>query len=83
MYLENTRDYKFQPYAFTIAGSNQWNLMATGDLNKDGWLDVLVGAMDLGSVAKLQRKLSGNGLETAKDPVLFFENRMRAKSVQR
>jgi hypothetical protein len=83
MYLENTGGYKFQPYAFTIAGSNQWNVMATGDLNKDGWLDLIVGAMDLGSVAKLQRKLSGKALETTKDPVLYFENRMQAKPNQR
>jgi hypothetical protein len=83
VYLENTGGYKFRSYAFTIAGSNQWNVMATGDLNKDGWLDVIVGAMDLGSVAKLQRKLSGKALETTKDPVVYFENRMQAKSNQR
>ena len=79
MFLENIGRYEFRPYAFTIASGNQWNLMATGDLNKDGWLDVIIGAMDLGSIAKLQRRFTGKALETGKDPILFFENRMRAK----
>jgi hypothetical protein len=79
MYLENTGGYKFRPYAFGVASSNQWNLTATADLNKDGWLDVLVGAMDLGSVARLQQQYSGGSSVPAKDPVLFLENRMHAK----
>ena len=83
MFLENIGRYKFRPYAFTIAAGNQWNLTATADLNKDGWLDVIIGAMDLGSVAKLQRRLTGKALETAKDPILFFVNRMHAKSNER
>jgi hypothetical protein len=83
MYLENTGRYQFRPYAFRIASGNQWNLTATADLNKDGWLDVIIGAMDLGNVAKLQRRFSGQKLETASDPVLVFENRMHAKSSDR
>jgi hypothetical protein len=35
--------------------------------------------MDLGNVARLQRSFSGERLETAKDPILYFENRMHAK----
>lgn len=80
MFLENTGRYEFRSYAFTIASGNQWNLMATGDLNKDGWLDVIIGAMDLENIAKLQRRFTGQMLETAKDPILFFENRGHAKS---
>jgi hypothetical protein len=83
MFFENTGRYTFRPYAFTIASGNQWNLTATADLNKDGWLDVIIGAMDLGSVAKLQRSFGGQTLETGKDAVLLFENRMRAKSATR
>jgi hypothetical protein len=79
MYLENVGRYQFRPYAFSVAAANQWNLIATADLNRDGWLDVIVAAMDLGNVAKLQRTSDGHALETGKDPVLFFENRMRAK----
>ncbi|MEA2706551.1 MAG: hypothetical protein QOH22_1339 [Gemmatimonadaceae bacterium] len=82
MYLENVGKYQFRPYAFTVASGNQWNLTATADLNKDGLLDVIVGAMDLGNIAKLQQRFAGKALE-AKDPVLFFENRMRPKSSPR
>jgi VCBS repeat protein len=80
MFFESTGLYTFQPYAFSIASDNQWNVMATGDLNKDGWLDVIIGAMDLASIARIQRRFPGQTLETGKDPVLFFENRMHAKS---
>ena len=80
IFLENTGRYQFRPYAFSIASANQWNLMATADLNKDGWLDVIIGAMDLGNIAKLQRSFSGQTLEVGKDPILLFENRMHAKS---
>lgn len=57
--------------------------MATGDLNRDGWLDVIIGAMDLGSIAKLQRRFTGQALETGKDPILLFENRMHLQSNKR
>ncbi len=75
MFLENTGPYQFQPYAFSVASGGQWNLMATGDFNKDGWLDVIIGAMNLGDIANLQRRLTGQPLEGGKDPILFFENR--------
>jgi hypothetical protein len=80
MYLENTGPYRFTPYAFTIASGNQWNLTATGDLNKDGWLDLIIGAMSLGDIAKLQGRFTGQTSPTAKAPILFFENRMRLRA---
>jgi hypothetical protein len=80
MYLENLGGYRFRPYTFSIAAGNQWNLVATADLNKDGWLDVIVAAMDLGNVARLQRPSNGQTLETGRDPLLLFENRMHAKA---
>jgi hypothetical protein len=83
MFFENVGPYKFQPYAFTIASGNQWNLMATGDLNRDGWLDVIVGAMDLESIGRVQRRFTGPTLETGKDPILFFENGMQVRSTGR
>jgi hypothetical protein len=83
MLLENTGRYEFRPSAFSIASGNQWNLTATGDLNKDGWPDVIVGAMDLDNVAELQRGFTRKALRTGKDPILFFENRMQAKSNER
>jgi hypothetical protein len=82
MFLENAGRYEFRPYAFTIASGNHWNLTATADLNKDGWLDVIISAMDLANIAKLQRRSAGQTL-AARDPILFFENGMQAKSVTR
>jgi VCBS repeat protein len=79
MYLENTGGYTFRPYAFTIASANQWNLMASADLNKDGRLDVIIGAMNLGNIAKIQRRFGRQALETGNDPILLFENRTRAQ----
>lgn len=77
VFLENIGRYTFRPYAFTPAAGNQWNLIATGDLNADGRLDVIVGAMNLGNIAQLQRR-TGGPVE-AGDPVLVFENRMTAR----
>jgi hypothetical protein len=83
MFLENTGRFQFRTYAFTIASRNQWNVMATGDLNRDGWLDVLIGAMDLENIANLQRRSARRPLGTGRDPILVFENRMHAKSTDR
>jgi len=80
VFLKGSGQYQFQPYAFTVASGNQWNLMATADLKKDGWLDVIIGAMDIGNVANLQRGSGRQGLKTRTDPILVFENRMHAKS---
>ena len=76
MYFENTGTYTFRPSAFSIASGNQWNLTATADLNKDGRLDVIVGAMNLGNIARMQRRSGGPA--PASDPLLFFENRTRS-----
>jgi hypothetical protein len=80
IFLENVGPYKFKPYAFTIASGNQWCLMATGDLKKDGRLDVIIGAMSLGNIANVQRRFTTPGSETGKDPILLFENRMHVRS---
>jgi len=80
MFLENTGRYTFRPYAFTIAAANKWNLTAAADVNKDGWLDVIVGSMNLESIAELQRRSTGQTLDISKAPLLVFENRMQAKS---
>ena len=80
MFLENAGGYAFRPYAFTIASGNHWNLTATADVNRDGRLDVLIGAMDLESIATLQRRAGRRPLATGRDPLLLFENRMPVKS---
>jgi hypothetical protein len=82
MYFENVGPYRFQPYAFSIAAENQWNVMAAADLNRDGWLDVLVGAMDLQSVGRMQMQgqVPGRAPEAPKDPILFLENHAKVKA---
>jgi hypothetical protein len=79
IFLENFGGYNFKPYAFTVASTNQWNLTAVGDLNKDGKPDVIIGAMDLGSIRRMQQQYSAGGLSGVKDPILLFESRTQAK----
>src|SRR6266487_5764411 len=80
MFFENVGGYNFKPYAFSIASGNQWNVMATADLNRDGRLDVLIGAMHLQDIARIQRGFRGPTLERAVDPILLLENRTQAMS---
>lgn len=79
VFLENKGGYQFQPYSFSAAAANEWNLTATGDFNRDGWLDVIVGAMDLRSVGVFQRQYSSSSMATTRNPMLVLENRMRAR----
>lgn len=80
VYLENLGGYRFRPYSFSIASNNQWNLTATADLNHDGWPDVIVGAMNLGNIARRQRHLAASDSSL---PLLLFENRMRQAQAER
>jgi hypothetical protein len=80
VYLENIGPYQFKPYAFTIASRNQWTVLDTGDLHKDGRLDVIIGAMNLGNLAKGQRRFTGQPSDSGQDAILLFENRMRVRS---
>ena len=73
MYFENAGQYAFHPFAFSVASGSQWNVMATADLNGDGWPDVVVGAMRLENITRLQRR-SGPPSEAALDAILLFEN---------
>jgi hypothetical protein len=83
MFLENAGRYEFRPYAFTIASGQQWNLMTTADLNRDGLLDVIVAAMDLGNITQLQGRSTAHAPPTSKDAIVFLENRMQAKPAAR
>ena len=74
VFLENEGGYQFRPYAFTAAATNQWNLTTSADLNGDGWPDVIVAGMNLGSIARLQRGGTGGKVRAPDDPILFFEN---------
>jgi hypothetical protein len=82
VYLENVGQYQFKPYTFSIAAGNQWNLTATADLDRDGWPDILVGAMNLGNIAKRQLG-NARSLESEKDAILLFENKMGRRVAER
>ena len=71
MFFEATGLYTFQPYAFSVGAQSQWNLTATADFNGDGRLDVLIGAMRLENIARLQRR-SGPPAQRS-EPLLLFE----------
>ena len=53
--------------------------MAPADLNRDGWPDIIIGAMDLESIATLQRRSRAESRAHG-EAVLLFENRMHARS---
>jgi len=76
VYLENTGRLTFQPYEFTAAALNQWNLMAIADLDRDGLPDVLIGAMNLESVAGIQQGFGQRSAEQGA-PLLVLQNRLR------
>jgi len=76
VYLENTGRLTFQPYEFTAAALNQWNLMAIADLDRDGLPDVLIGAMNLENVAGIQQGFGQRSAEQGA-PLLVLENRLR------
>ena len=75
VYLENASGWRFRPYAFTIGATNHWNLTAAADLNRDGSPDVIVGAMDLESIATMQGTGPAGRPQTRRDPLLVFESR--------
>ena len=79
MFLENAGRYTFKPFAFSISSGGQWNAIATGDLNRDGRLDVIVGAMSLGDIAQLQGRFTGRPSGGGSAPLLFFENGMLSR----
>lgn len=79
VFLENTGRLTFQPYEFTAAALNQWNLMAIADLDRDGWPDVIIGAMNLENVASIQQGF-GQRSSAQGTPLLVLQNRLRTWS---
>lgn len=75
IYLENQGGggYRFQPYSFSGAEGNQWNVMALGDFNADGRPDAVVGAMSLANIAIGQR-YGGRGIQKDRVALLLFES---------
>lgn len=76
MFFESVGPYAFEPHAFSAAAGNQWNLMAIADLDRDGRLDALIGAMYLENILADQRGWAGEESPTARDAILLFRNEM-------
>lgn len=77
IYLQNQGNYNFIAHSFTTVASNQWNVMDMADLDKDGDMDVIIGAMNLQNVFDMA---SGPSAKTSKPEytsLLFFENTTR------
>ena len=75
VYLANASSYHFRPYVFSAAAGNQWNLMAAADLEGTGRPDVLVGAMNLATVARVQQRFTRNPSVSGSNAMLLFRNR--------
>jgi len=74
-YLENAGGYQFRAYAFTAAAGNQWNVMTSADLNGDGRPDILVGSMNLATVARVQQRFTRNPGDSGRNALLLFQPR--------
>ena len=72
VFLRNLGGYRFQPYAFSVAAGNQWNLTATADLEGDGSTDVLVASMNLESIENRQQRVGPHSLDAGKDAIFVF-----------
>lgn len=77
VFLKNLGNYRFRPFAFSAAAANQWNLTAVTHLSKNPLPDIIVAAMDIGNIARIQRR---GHAEQAATPLLLLENRVRAHS---
>jgi hypothetical protein len=74
MYLENRGEYKFYPYSFIAAAQNQWNTMDIVDVDADGDVDVVIGAMNLGNILKVQRNNMRDKVEVDKTGLVILRN---------
>jgi hypothetical protein len=77
IYLENTGDYTFNPFSFKDAATNQWNTMAVFDADADGDKDVLIGAMNLSNVLKMQQNNITGDADLDMISLLLLENKTR------
>ena len=77
MYFQNEGGLRFEAYAFSAAAHNQWNVMTAADLEGEGRLDVLVGAMNLATVANSQQRFTRNPSASGAAAILVLANRTR------
>jgi len=73
-YLESIGNYDFIPYTFQEAALNQWNTMQMADLDDDGDQDVIIGAMNLANVLKMQELGDGDENALKKTALIVLKN---------
>ena len=76
MYFECTGPYQYDPYAIEASKENQWNTMDIGDIDQDGDDDVIIGAMYLQNVLKIQKVDTRDNLEQKKSALILLENQL-------
>ncbi len=75
IYLENIEEYHFNAYAFEASAQNQWNTIEVEDFDEDGDLDVIIGAMNLSNVLKVQKGQSKEDIVINRTSLLLLENK--------
>jgi hypothetical protein len=79
IYLQNERLYEYTPYSFQEAAQNQWNTMELVDVDADGDMDVLVGAMNLNAVLANQGHAKNDNSAQKRTSLLLLENKTLRK----
>lgn len=74
VYLENNGDYDFNAYSFEAAAQNQWNTIDMVDIDSDGDQDILIGAMNLSNILKVQDNTVQGEVDLSKTSLLLLKN---------
>lgn len=74
IYLENRGGYNFKAYSFEAASQNQWNTIDLVDLDSDGDQDILIGAMNLGNILKVQNNDLRGEVDLSRASLLLLKN---------
>jgi hypothetical protein len=74
IYFENQGAYTYTIYSFDVAAQNQWNVMDIADLDEDGDLDIIIGAMNLQNVFDMAGGPAQSGGKPHYTSQLIFEN---------
>ncbi|MDJ1493238.1 VCBS repeat-containing protein [Cytophagaceae bacterium DM2B3-1] len=73
VYLENKGSFQFEPFTFPEFDFGRWQVMDTGDIDKDGDIDILLGSCVL-SIYPVPEKYTQKW-DTLKYPVVWLENK--------
>lgn len=76
VYLENAGNFSFTPYSMEAAEKGRWLTMDAGDVDGDGWTDLVLGNFCLGPT------ISKSKYDWRKSPpFLFLKNKGNSKSI--